>query len=189
MKKSRKFLIGFLIAFACAALLIVCAVITRNQSTQMQAALSNVDVCAVYLGEATSYDGSVPTGYKPICYVLDVENHSQYTMENIMMQSIDVYPNTISVEPDAYGEGVIQLSPSESDASMPIALFVPENLTDDEIIKSLSQNDLHILFQVDKKDYTLPVSKWRKGTKKEYQQYVIPGYFDSPAQTPDGFLK
>lgn len=189
MKKGINFGVIVSIFVACCVMLCSCANVGHNQAESAQVDLSRVDVCAVYLGEATSYDGSVPTGYKPICYVLDVENHSQYTMENIMMQSIDVYPNTISVEPDAYGEGVIQLSPSESDASMPIALFVPENLTDDEIIKSLSQNDLHILFQVDKKDYTLPVSKWRKGTKKEYQQYVIPGYFDSPAQIPDGFLK
>lgn len=162
-----------------------CANVGHNQAESAQVDLSRVDVCGIYLGEDSSYDGTVKEGYKPVCYVLYVENHSHYKMENMMMQQINIYPNIASREYDTYYEGSFQLSPSESGASVTIVLLVPKYLSDEEIMKSLSSNDIHIRFQVDKNDYTLPISSWRKGTEKEIRKYVIHGVYAGPASIPD----
>ena len=80
---------------ACCVLLCSCANVGHNQAESAQVDLSRVDVCGIYLGEDSSYDCTVKEGYKPVCYVLYVENHSHYKMENMMMQqpAIESTPN------------------------------------------------------------------------------------------------
>lgn len=185
MKKGINFGVIVSMFVACCVLLCSCANVGHNQAESAQVDLSRVDVCGIHLGEDSSYDGTVKEGYKPVCYVLYVENHSHYKMENMMMQQINIYPNITSREYDTYYEGSFQLSPSESGASVTIVLLVPKYLSDEEIMKSLSSNDIHIRFQVDKNDYTLPISSWRKGTEKEIRNYVIHGVYAGPASIPD----
>ena len=89
MKKGNNFGVIVSMFVACCVLLCSCANVGHNQAESAQVDLSRVDVCGIYLGEDSSYDGTVKEGYKPVCYVLYVENHSHYKMENMMMQQIN----------------------------------------------------------------------------------------------------
>lgn len=169
----------------CFGLMFYFAYVDHQKEARIQADLSGVDVCGVYLSEDASYDETVKAGYKAVCYVLSVENRSHHKMDNMIMEQIGAYPNITTGEYDTYGEGGFELSPKESGTSVTVAWLVPESLTDDEILKSLSDNELHIQFDVDKRNCTLPVARWRKGTQQEIKDYKVDGLFGGAAKMPE----
>lgn len=97
----------------CFGLMFYFAYVDHQKEARIQADLSGVDVCGVYLGEDASYDETVKAGYKAVCYVLNVENRSHHKMDNMIMEQIGAYPNITTGEYDTYGEGGFELSPTE----------------------------------------------------------------------------
>ena len=77
----------------CFGLMFYFAYVDHQKEARIQADLSGVDVCGVYLGEDASYDETVKAGYKAVCYVLSVENRSHHKMDNMIMeQHIQISP-------------------------------------------------------------------------------------------------
>lgn len=183
-EKMKKIFVPVLFV-VCFGLMFYFAYVDHQKEVRIQAELSGVDVCGIYLGEDPSYDETVKSGYKAVCYVLSVENRSHHKMDNMIMEQIGAYPNITTGEYDTFGEGRFDLLPKESGTSVTMVWLVPESLTDDEILKSLSNNELHIQFDVDKRDCTLSVARWRKGTQQEIKDYMVDGLFAGPAKMPE----
>lgn len=138
--------------------------------------MSGIQVSCAYLGEDQWYKQNgfdVDPGCKPITYMIFIDNHSKYDLDNIMMQTITQYPNTVPNTNELFGEGPYDILSGWSGNSSRVTLQVSQDLTDEEIYESLSANKLNIQFQIDKDKYTLPVT-WCKGTKQEIQDYVMP---------------
>lgn len=138
--------------------------------------LSGLEASYAYLGTNYSYINNgyeVDSGCKPVSYMIFVENHTSYDIDDITAQFITKYPNTVSEAFDSFTGGSYSLLPGGGGNSEIVTLQVPQDLTDDEIYKALADNKLQIKVRIDKYEQTQSV-KWRRATKQEIRDYAMP---------------
>lgn len=138
--------------------------------------LSGLEASCAYLGTNYSYINNgyeVDFGCKPVSYMIFVENHTSYDIDDITAQFITKYPNTVSEAFDSFTGGSYSLLPGGGGNSEIVTLQVPQDLTDDEIYKALADNKLQIKVRIDKYEQTQSV-KWRRATKQEIRDYAMP---------------
>lgn len=175
----KKITVGVLVCLVIVAIVGSGVYLYREQSRyldEVKAVSTHVEASCVYLGTDYWYINNgyeVDSGCKPASYMIFVNNYTDYNIDNIMMQTITRYPNTISETFDMFGEGCYGLLSGESGNSNIVTLQVSKDLTDEEIYKALSSNKLQINVQVDKCEQTVPV-RWRRSTKQEIRDYAMP---------------
>lgn len=138
--------------------------------------LSGLEASCAYLGTNYWYINNVyevDSGCKPVSYMIFVENHTSYDIDDITAQFITKYPNTVSEAFDSFAGGSYSLSPGGGGNSEIVTLQVPQDLTDDEIYKALADNKLQIKVRIDKYEQIQSV-KWRRATKQEIKDYAMP---------------